>query len=98
MHGHVDEGPERDLPRRLAAGQLDRGSKLRELREIFSDFGLSVVDLSTLAIPRTDLEDDLESGYVRVLQEMIAAGWSSVQVGDAVRELLGGWFTLLAEV
>jgi AcrR family transcriptional regulator len=44
------------------------------------------------------LEDDLESGYVRVLQEMIAAGWSSVQVGDAVRELLGGWFTLLAEV
>jgi AcrR family transcriptional regulator len=43
------------------------------------------------------LEDDLESGYVRVLQEMIAAGWSSVQVGDAVRELLGGWFTLLAE-
>ena len=44
------------------------------------------------------LEDDLESGYVRVLQEMIAAGWSSVQVGDAVRELLGGWFTLLTEV
>ena len=44
------------------------------------------------------LEDDLESGYVRVLQEMIAAGWSSVQVGDAVRELLGGWFSLLAEV
>jgi len=35
--------------------------KLRELREIFSDFGLSVVDLSTLAIPRTDLEDNLES-------------------------------------
>ena len=34
------------------------------------------------------LEDDLESGYVRVLQEMIAAGWSSEQVGDAVRELL----------
>jgi AcrR family transcriptional regulator len=44
------------------------------------------------------LEDDLESGYVRVLQEMIAAGWSSEQVGDAVRELLGGWFSLLAEV
>jgi AcrR family transcriptional regulator len=44
------------------------------------------------------LEDDLESGYVRVLQEMIAAGWSNEQVGDAVRELLGGWFVLLAEV
>jgi AcrR family transcriptional regulator len=44
------------------------------------------------------LEADLASGYVRVLQEMIAAGWSSEQVGDAVRELLGGWFSLLAEV
>ena len=44
------------------------------------------------------LEDDLESGYVRVLQEMIAAGWSNEEVGNAVRELLGGWFQLLAEV
>jgi AcrR family transcriptional regulator len=44
------------------------------------------------------LEDDLDSGYVRVLQEMIAAGWSNPEIGDAVRELLGGWFKLLAEV
>jgi AcrR family transcriptional regulator len=44
------------------------------------------------------LEDDLESGYVRLLQEMIAAGWSNVELGDAVRELVGGWFALLAEV
>jgi AcrR family transcriptional regulator len=44
------------------------------------------------------LEDDLESGYVRVLQEMIAAGWSNEELGDAVRELLGGWFSLLVEV
>jgi AcrR family transcriptional regulator len=44
------------------------------------------------------LEDDLDSGYVRVLQEMIAAGWSNEEVGNAVRELLGGWFQLLAEV
>jgi AcrR family transcriptional regulator len=44
------------------------------------------------------LEDDLESGYVRVLQEMIAAGWSNEQVGHAVRELVGGWFALLADV
>jgi AcrR family transcriptional regulator len=44
------------------------------------------------------LEDDLESGYVRVLQEMIAAGWSNAQVGEAVRDLLEGWYTLLIEV
>ena len=44
------------------------------------------------------LEDDLDSGYVRVLQEMIAAGWSNADIRDAVRELLGGWFGLLAAV
>jgi AcrR family transcriptional regulator len=44
------------------------------------------------------LEDDLDSGYVRVLQEMVAAGWSNREVCDAVRELVGGWVVLLAEV
>jgi AcrR family transcriptional regulator len=44
------------------------------------------------------LEEDLDSGYVRVLQEMIAAGWSNKGIGDAVRELQGGWFSLLAQV
>jgi AcrR family transcriptional regulator len=44
------------------------------------------------------LEDDLESGYVRVLQEMIAASWSNKELGSAVRDLLNGWFALLADV
>jgi len=44
------------------------------------------------------LEDDLESGYVRVLQEMIAAGWSNQQVREAVRDLLDGWHVLLVTV
>jgi AcrR family transcriptional regulator len=44
------------------------------------------------------LEDDLDSGYVRVLQEMVAAGWSNAGIGAAVRELLGGWCALLAAV
>jgi AcrR family transcriptional regulator len=44
------------------------------------------------------LEDDLDSGYVRVLQELIAAGWSNAELGAAVRDLLGGWVALLAEV
>lgn len=34
--------------------------KLRELREIFSGFGLEVVDLSALGIAETSAEDDLE--------------------------------------
>jgi AcrR family transcriptional regulator len=44
------------------------------------------------------LEDDLESGYVRVLQELVAAGWSNAEIGAAVIELLGGWIALLTEV
>jgi AcrR family transcriptional regulator len=44
------------------------------------------------------LEDDLESGYVRVLQEMIAAGWSTPEIGAATREMLAGWYELLTDV
>ena len=34
--------------------------KLREMREIFSDFGLAVVDPGTLGIAESPEEDDLE--------------------------------------
>jgi AcrR family transcriptional regulator len=44
------------------------------------------------------LEDDLDSGYVRLLQELIAAGWSNAELGVAVRDLLSGWCGLLIEV
>lgn len=44
------------------------------------------------------LEDDLESGYVGVLQEMIAVGWSNPEVGAKVRDVLSGWVDLLTNV
>jgi AcrR family transcriptional regulator len=44
------------------------------------------------------LEADLESGYVRILQEMIAAGWSDAVLAASVRDLIAAWFHLLAEV
>jgi AcrR family transcriptional regulator len=44
------------------------------------------------------LEADLESGYVRILQEMVAAGWSDPEVAAAVRDMLSGWFGLLSDV
>jgi AcrR family transcriptional regulator len=37
------------------------------------------------------LDQDLASGYVRVLQEMIAVGWSNETIGDAVRRSLRMW-------
>lgn len=43
------------------------------------------------------LEDDLESGFVRVLQEMIAAGWSEPPLGEAIRALLVGWYEVIAD-
>lgn len=44
------------------------------------------------------LDEDLASGYVRVLQEMIAAGWSDPEIGREVRRNLQGWRELLTEV
>jgi AcrR family transcriptional regulator len=44
------------------------------------------------------LEYDLDSGYVRVLQEMVAAGWSDREVAAQVVALLEGWFDLLVSV
>lgn len=41
------------------------------------------------------LEDDLRSGYVRILQEMTAAGWSDAEIATTVRGILEGWFDLL---
>src|SRR4029450_3370772 len=35
------------------------------------------------------LEEDLDSGYVRVLQELIAAGWSKARLGGGVRHTVG---------
>ena len=44
------------------------------------------------------LDDDIESGFVRVLQELIAAGWSNPEIAGAARGLLAGWYELLTEV
>ena len=44
------------------------------------------------------LEDDLDSGYVRVLQELMAAGWSNPEIAVAVKTMLHNWYLLLAEV
>ena len=44
------------------------------------------------------LDDDIESGFVRVLQELIAAGWSNPEIAGAARSLLAGWYDLLTEV
>jgi AcrR family transcriptional regulator len=44
------------------------------------------------------LDEDIASGYVRVLQEMIAASWSDPTVAKVVRVGLLGWFELITGV
>lgn len=44
------------------------------------------------------LEADLASGYVRVLHEMLAAGWADGEIAAEVRRMLGRWRATLTEV
>jgi AcrR family transcriptional regulator len=44
------------------------------------------------------LDEDIASGYVRVLQELIAASWSDPAVARVVRAGLMGWVELIADV
>jgi AcrR family transcriptional regulator len=44
------------------------------------------------------LDEDIASGYVRILQEMIAAGWSNPDIAAAVQNSLAEWQGLLTRV
>ena len=44
------------------------------------------------------LDEDIASGYVRVLQELIAASWADPEVAKVVRAGLMGWVDLIVDV
>src|SRR6185295_3531789 len=44
------------------------------------------------------LDDDIASGYVRVLQELTAAGWHDGEVAKVVRAGLIIWFNLITDL
>ncbi|PHS28572.1 MAG: TetR family transcriptional regulator [Robiginitomaculum sp.] len=64
--------------------------------EMFSDQTLSLSQKWELACDY--LDDDLSSGYVRVLQELWAAGWSNPEIGKTVKEGVFLWQNLLTEI
>ncbi len=71
-------------------------NRLLERQEaMFADAGLSFSEKWALACDFLDA--DIESGYVRVLLELKAAGWSNPEIGKAVRNGLTGWMDLLTE-
>lgn len=41
------------------------------------------------------LDDDIASGYVRVLQELIAASWADAPVAKVIRAGITGWIDLI---
>jgi AcrR family transcriptional regulator len=41
------------------------------------------------------LDDDIASGYVRVLQELIAASWADAEVAKVIRAGILGWVDLI---
>lgn len=43
------------------------------------------------------LEEDIASGYVRVLQELIAASWHDAEVANVIRAGIMGWIALIVE-
>ena len=71
----------------LNAQLLDRQNAL------FADTALSVSQRWDRACEY--LDDDIASGYVRVLQELIAASWSDAAVAKAVRAAGMGWIDLI---
>src|SRR5262252_1157119 len=44
------------------------------------------------------LDDDIASGYVRVLQELTAASWADAEVAKVIRAGLITWFNLITEL
>jgi AcrR family transcriptional regulator len=59
-------------------------------------FGDAALTLSQKWMMACDyLDEDIASGYVRVLQELIAASWSDARVAKVVRAALMQWVVLL---
>lgn len=92
-HIHYHFGSKRNL---VLAVLADQNAKRLERQAAMYDSELPLAKQWEQACDF--LEDDLEAGYVRILQEMIAAGWSDPEIAAQVRELLRGWYDLLVDV
>ena len=69
---------------------------LERQNAIFSDPSLSLSQQWDLACDY--LDDDLTSGYVRVLHELLAAGLANPEIGRVVRDGIMGWIELLTDL
>ncbi len=77
----------------LALFEYMNAQLLDRQNAMFADPSLSLSEQWGLACDY--LDDDLATGYVRVLQELLAAGWANPEIGRVVRDGIMGWVKLL---
>ena len=91
--------------------QYHFGSKEGMILAMFEDMNARLIDRQKALFEDPDLsisqqwdiacnflDDDISSGYVGIVQELIAAGWSNPKIGAAVSEGLDAWQSLLTQV
>jgi AcrR family transcriptional regulator len=80
----------------LALFEYLNAQLLDRQQAMFGDPRLKVSEQWDLACEY--LDDDISSGYVRVLQELIAASWADAEVAKVIRAGIMGWVDLIVEV
>ncbi len=80
----------------LALFEYMNARLLERQNAMFADPGLTLSEQWDLACDY--LDDDLATGYVRVLQELLAVGWTEPEIGRVVREGVMGWIELLTDL
>jgi len=80
----------------LALFEHMNGQLLERQKSMFVDQSLLLSQQWDLACDY--LDDDLESGYVRVLHELTGAGLANTEIGQIVREGLHGWINILTDL
>lgn len=80
----------------LAVFEYLNAQLLERQQSMFSDPSLKISEQWDLACQ--SLDDDIGSGYVRVLQELIAASWVDAEVAKVIRAGIIGWIDLIVQV
>ena len=80
----------------LALFEYLNAQLLGRQQALFSDASLKMSEQWERACDY--LDEDIASGYVRVLQELIAASWHDVEVAKVIRAGLMGWLELIVAV
>ncbi len=80
----------------LALFEHQNNELLSRQRTMFDDTSMPLSARWDLACDY--LDEDIASGYVRTLQELIAASWSDPEIAKAVQIAVHGWQALLAEM